>query len=407
MPPVTRLVRLIAIASALTATLGCDKLLTPALYGSLKVQVTRYDGTPIAAVPLTVNFGGRRMAAGITDSAGFYTFELLPEAEYGVYAKVIPGYSLPESVRPGPRTDFVDSIAVTRGATGTARLSLLKIGPGSVIAKVTEPNGTPVADVPVTLYSGSNGPFREDTTDASGQVLFTNVPFGDWGVQVVRPVRFRDKFDWPFDQKDGLIVEEGGAPRAEFTMARCGGAVSMRVHDNANFPVPGARVVLYSQGTDLDSVFVDSAGSHTFEPLGCNDFGVRVTDVPIGWRIVPGPGTSYIDGIIVYRGDATPRVTLYVAREACRGIIRAVVTDNTGATVGNAEVVVYTGTVHYQRSFTHANGVASFVDLPCDRDWGVFVIPPASHALSDRGYVDGIRLVDKTVTEVKFLLTRR
>lgn len=292
---------------------GCDSLLSPNVYGSVHVTVVRRDGTPIADVPVTVYFVQRRLEAATTDAGGSYTFERLPAGSYGVFTDVIPGYSRPEFVRSGPRTDFVDKIQVASGATATAELSLLKIGPGTINATVTEPGGAGVQGIPVTLYTGAGGAQREATTDASGRVSFADVPFGDWGVRAVRPPIYLDSAEAPVVFRDGIIVDEGSAESAAFTFTRCTGALTARVLDDANNPVPGTKLVLYHFGVEVDSATTGGSGAHTFSALQCQDYGVRVAAVPSGWTLVPGRGSEYVDGLFMHRAGALT-ATLRVMR---------------------------------------------------------------------------------------------
>jgi hypothetical protein len=398
--------RLLAALFALVVASGCDSLLSPPIYGSLRVKVVSRNGAPVAGVPVTVYFVQQRLVLGTTDAEGSFTFERLPENKYGVFNDLIDGYSRPEIVRPGPRTDFVDEIKVTRGATASAQMTLLKIGPGTIVAKVSDPAGAGVSGIRVSLYSGAGGTVREGTTGANGTFTFADVPFGDWGVTAARPAQYRDSAETPTLSRDALIIDDGALANANFTFAPCSGAIAATIRDNTGAPVTGSKVALYQFGVDRDSGAVDANAARTFGPLPCEDFGMRVTSVPIGWNIVPGRGFSFIDGLFVHR-NATRTAPLRVQRVACRGLIRATVTDNTSAGVNGAEVVVYTGDIQYKRITTPSDGVVSFGDLPCDRTWGVFVIPPPSHALGAVSFFDGIVLTNGATIDRAFVLTKR
>ncbi len=396
---------LVAGLVAAAAMWGCDSLLTPSLYGSVQVTVVRRDGTPIPNVPLTVYYIQRRLYAGTTDANGVYTFELVPEGSYGVFSELIPGYARPEQVRPGPRTDFVDNIDVARGATATAQLSMLKVGPGSIVATVSESGGGSLAGIAVTLYRGAEGAVREGVTDGNGRVTFADVPFGDWGVSVTRPSKYLDSAEAPLLVRDGLLVDEGSVEKAEFTFAPCTGTIAARVRDDTNGPVPGARISLYQFGQDVDSAVAPASGDHPFTGLQCRDYGVRLTAAPIGWTLVPGRGFNFVDGLFVHRG-ATRTADLRVQRVACRGTLRVTVVDNNGSAVGGAGLLLYTGGVAYRNSVTPANGIVSFADLPCDRDWGVSVTPPATHSVpAASSYFDGIVFTNGQTINRTFTLT--
>ncbi len=407
-PPVSRALRFVAASFAVVAVWGCDSLLTPSVYGSLQVKVTRRDGTPVPGVPVTAYFISRNLAIGTTDSAGTYTFRSLPAGSYGVFDKLIPGYSRPEIVRAGPPTDHVDKIQVVAGGTATADLTLLKEGPGTITARVTETGGAGVPGIAVSLYSGGSGVARQAVTDASGSFSFTDVPFGNWGISAVKSARYLDSAEAPVVYSDGILVDEGSLASAPFTFVPCAGTVLARVTDNLGHAVAGARLAVYHAGQDVDSAATDSAGAHTFTGLACQDIGVRLAAVPIGWTLVAGRGASFVDGIFIHR-NASRTAALRPQYVACRGALRISVTDNAGAAVAGAQLVVYTGGVAYRTTTTPASGVATVVDLPCDHDWGVYVTPPAGYTVASgpgQGYFDGITFTDRATVNRTFVLSR-
>lgn len=405
----TRALRILAITAIALFGAGCDSLLTkPTLYGSVGVQVTQRNGVPIPGVPLRLYTGERSMAYGATDADGRYTFGLVPDGRYGVATSLIPGYARLEGVRPGPPTSYVDQLTVTAGAEAIAQLSLLKQGPGTIVATVTEPGGAPVAGVAVTLYTGA-GTRRESVTNGTGHFTFANVPFGNWGVSVLRPAHYLDSAEAPIVHHDDIIVDEGSLDSASFTFAPCTGAIATTVRDDAGAAIPGAAVTLYTSQRSLDSAVADAGGAHQFQNIECANYGVTVTSVPIGWTIVRGRGSSFVDGLFVHR-NGTRAAALRVQRVACRGTLSVTVTDNTGATVPGAGLVVYTGSVPYQNGTTGASGALSFPQLPCDREWGVYVTPPATHAVafgSGSSYFDGIRFTDGQTITRAFVLTKK
>lgn len=400
---------LAALAAGSLTMGGCDSLLTPSVYGSLRVTVTQRDGRPIANIPVTAYRIDRRLDRGTTDADGTYTFERLPANSYGVEDTVIAGYMLAEMVRPGPPTNFADKIVVTAGRVATARLVLLKVGPGTIAGSVADPGGAGIAGIEVSLYSGQAGTVRKATTGATGAFAFTGVPFGNWGVSALRPEQFRDSAEAAILYHDNLLVDDGSTVTASFALAPCAGALAVQVKDDRGSAVPGAGIALYHFGRDTDSATTDSAGGHVFAGVACQDHGVRIRSVPIGWTVIPGRGSAYMDGMFVRRG-ATRTATLGVRYVTCRATLRVNVRDGAGAPVAGAALVLYTGDVAYRSATTTGSGTVSFANLPCDRDWGVYVTPPTTHTVGTGAgvsYFDGIVLSDGATATRTFVLTAR
>ncbi len=167
---------------------------------------------------------------------------------------------------------------------------------GKIRVEAVTPEGEPVAGLPLTLYQATR-PIAYAATDVHGRYVFEFVPFGNHGVLAGALEGYT--FTSPSVQ-DGLIIgDNGGELEVRFTLSQCQGAIGITVMDQLGDPVPGARLVLYSDGPELNR-FAESGADGTAEYLEvpCGEYGISV-DPPEGYSVVEGQGSSFRDGIVV------------------------------------------------------------------------------------------------------------
>jgi len=381
---------------------GCDSLLTkPTLYGSVTAQVTRRNGAPVSGARLVLYTGQRPMGYAVTDSNGSYTFLDVPEGVYGVLAVPPTGYAKVEDISASAPTDVIDKLTVLAQGKLDARFTFLKVGLGSVIAQVNEPDGTPVSQIAVTLYAPS-GAVARGVTDAVGKFVFDGVPLGNYGVFAARPQIFLDSGETPLPSRAGLIVDEQSRETAAFVFARCTGSIAALVRDSTGRPVPGAILTFYTGSGKIEDAVVGTDGRRTFGSLLCADYGLRV-QLPRGWTATEGRGVTFLDGLRVRRGSALT-ATLTVVRVG-RAIVRVRILDQTDAAVPNARVVLYTGAGLARDVVTAADGTVSMDDILVNEEYGVRVVNPRGYlATEGRGntFLDAIRLIDGEVRQLEF-----
>ena len=397
------LLRQAASSGLLTLLLaGCDSLLTkPTLYGSVTAQVSRRNGAPVRGAKLVLYTGQRPMGYAITDSSGSYTFLDVPEGVYGVLATPPAGYLKVEDISASAPTDVIDKLRVAAQGKLDARFTFLKAGLGTVVVQVNERDGTPVSQIPVTLYAPS-GAIARGITDGAGRFAFDDVPYGNYGVFAVRPQLYLDSGETSLPSRAGLIVDEGSREAASFVFARCTGSISALVRDNTGRPVPGAILTFYTGANKIEDAVVGADGRRNFSSLLCTDYGLRV-QLPVGWTATEARGATFLDGLRVRR-DSALSATLTVVRIG-RAIVRVRIVDQTGAAVANARVVLYTGAGLTRDVRTAADGTVTMSDILVNAEYGVRVVnPPGYLAAEGRGttYFDAIRLADGEVRELEF-----
>jgi hypothetical protein len=396
----------IALCAVATAW-GCDSLLTrPSLYGTVHVSVARRNGDPIPGAGLTLYTGQRPMGYAATDSAGVYDFVDVPEGGvYGVLAYPPAGYVRLEELVGGAATDVAQNLVPVAGQSVGVHFSFFKKGLGTLVAQVTEPSGTPIANIPLTLYTGL-GPLRAAVTAADGQFTFDALPLGNYGVFATTPAAYLDSAEKALANLDAILIEDGSRETAAFRFTPCNGTIAVTVRDDAGLPVPGAQITLYDATRVLDQSPTNTDGTRLYQKLGCAVYGVRVRPPP-GWLAPEARGVSYTDALWIHRGGSLAAV---LTLQTCQATLRLRVEDQAGVPVPNARVVIYTADSLYRDVNTPANGQIVAEKLPCDREYGTRVVPPDGFTVAEAfgsSYYDGIRFTNGAIVDRVFRLTRR
>lgn len=294
-----RLLPGIGLAAVISVT-ACDSLLTkPSLYSSVPVVVARTNGDGIPGARVVLYTGDRPMGYGITDSSGQFLFTQVPQGVYGITALPPTGYVSRDSLIGGPPTNVADQIAVQGDSVhAVVRFSFVKRGPGTLIVRLTQPTGAPIAGAVVTVYDPA-AIRGKVTTDVSGKAVFNSLPFGVYGVSVERPYLYRDfqkLGDSAFAFRDRLIVEDGIRDSVPIVLTKCAGSIRVSAVDQTSAPVPGTTAVVYVSTGALARTPTASDGKTRFDDLPCaTQLGVIIV-APPGYAVAEGRGSSYFDG---------------------------------------------------------------------------------------------------------------
>lgn len=164
---------------------------------------------------------------------------------------------------------------------------------GEILVRVLDEAERPSPGRLVTVFATNAGAPRGDTTDADGQVLFRNLPPGEWTVSVLGGAAF----DTPASTLTGdflaslemdsetVTVAEGA--RAEVTLGgprQWGRLFGFVTRDGA--PAAGLTVFL-SQGMQIRSARTDASGLYEFEEAPPGDSMLMVG------RFALGAGSGY------------------------------------------------------------------------------------------------------------------
>jgi hypothetical protein len=300
-----------ALLGSLILVAGCDGWLTkPSLYNTVTVIVTTRHGEPIPGAALTLYTGQRPMGYATTGPDGQYVFAQVPQGNYGVFAIPPDGYVPIENLLGGPSSIYKDRLIVADDTLSPVRFTYLKKGPGTLVARVTQTDGTAIAGATVTAYT-SKAVDGKAITDAAGRATFANLSFGIHGLFLERPLLYRD-FRAPGDSlyayRDNLIVEAGSSDTTSFRLARCAGTVRAIALDGTGAPVRGVTATFYTSTQQLAVLATGTDGTVSYSAIPCAvQVGVQITPAA-GYTAPSGRGFRFIDGLTVTNGarvDAT------------------------------------------------------------------------------------------------------
>ena len=180
----------------------------------------------------------------------------------------------------------------------------------TVRVTTSTPDGTPVPEVRLTLYTGQR-PIEYAVSDADGGYVFERVPPGNYGVLAHFPDEFRDPSESPYLVKDALFVEAGEEVSVVMSQSRCVGAVTLTVRDSTGRPGRAVPVSLYSSDGPVAQGVTDAAGGARFAGLSCREYGITL-GASASCTLVAGRGRSFADGVAVTRARPEAAVTLTV-----------------------------------------------------------------------------------------------
>ena len=366
-----------SLAAALIGAPACAEMVTDLTdYGTIVVEARTLSGTPVPGARLTLYNGVRILSVASTGVDGRHVFEFVPPNEYGIFSGTPDGFVRPQYLTGGDLALIADGIVIEEGSRASVRFDYLKVGPGSIRARVIDTGGAPIAGALLTAYS--QAAVRQLRSGPDGSALFENLPFANWGVGAEPP----DPYGIPDGYSlatDGLLVEEGVMLDAELVMdlealERCGGTVAVTATDALGNGVPGAPLLIYHQWGELAKGTTDETGAREFLDVPCRTVAASIGEIP-GWELEPGAGV--VEDLVVTQAS---RVEVAFALRQCAGPVRVTVLDESGTPVAGVELTLSSTTQVVATGITASNGSHDFGDLRCDVPHRVDLTVPPGYA---------------------------
>jgi hypothetical protein len=270
---------------------------------------------------------------------------------------------------------------------------------GTVEVRTTRRDKTPVARVPLVLFTGLRV-MAYDTTDAKGEARFIRVPEGlAYGVYAGIP----EGYERPERLLGGSIsdfvpfdVHRDSVPTVSFEFLRIGpGTVTAQVLKEGEGPVGSAEVELYAASGVISKRQTDIEGRVRFDAVPFGVYGIRTPRTAEYRDVDEGPLLNQ-DGLLVEDGaTATGTLTL---RKCFGSIVLRVADPVRGAAAGiRAELFKAEATIDTTRTAT--DGTVRYTGLQCGA-YGVRIHPLADWIITPgRGtsFKDGL-VVNRSAT---------
>lgn len=336
-------------------TLGCTGSIGDRIWLDSDGDGVQDAGEPgLAGISLNLlNSAGHVIGTTISDATGRYSFSNLNPDNYRVQVQLPPNYSF------SPQTNTADNangvatrelgsdvnqttgqsylISITSGENeNNIDIGLVYNTPtllgaiGNAVWLDNNNNGVQnsgepgISGVLVTLYNNIGNPVRATYTNANGEYLFTDLPFGTYSVGFSLPPGMNfspanqggnDNIDSDpatsglnFGRTDPVTINattpwnttlDAGMTPAAATRSSIGDKVwndtdRDGIQDPGEPGIPNVRVDLYDRflnGTLLATTFTDAMGNYIFNNLVPNDYKIRF-NLPSGYAFSPANSGS-------------------------------------------------------------------------------------------------------------------
>ncbi|MEK0431044.1 MAG: hypothetical protein RL139_848 [Gemmatimonadota bacterium] len=170
--------------------------------GTVVAYAIDEDSLPVSGRLVTLYRATGVVAEDTTDAAGRVLFANVPMGVYGVFTNAPPTFGVSAS------RGFVyrDNLIIDHEHREVVALPLPRCG-GTLTTRVLDGTNAPVAGARLTLYRGPQF-FRTGTTDANGELRWTRILCGEYGVFVAPPVGYQSPFARDTSYVDQLAITD-------------------------------------------------------------------------------------------------------------------------------------------------------------------------------------------------------
>jgi hypothetical protein len=170
--------------------------------GTVVAYAIDEDSLPVAGLLVTLYRSSGVVTQDTTDESGRVVFLNVPLGVYGVFTNAPPAFGVS-----GTRgLVYRDNLIIDKDHWEVVALPVPRCA-GTLTTRVLDGADAPVAGARLTLYRGQQI-FRTGTTDATGNLRWTRIFCGEYGVSVVPPAGYQTPFARDTSYVDQLAITD-------------------------------------------------------------------------------------------------------------------------------------------------------------------------------------------------------
>ena len=327
---------------------------------SVKIKYVPLSG---ASVTETIN----NLSAIKLDKTG------LPAGNYTTVLTIPDGYTLVADMAGNTASQ---TKAVVAGETTV--INYVLEAAGTINVTVRDDDGTLIPGADVVLKEVikddegnviEENKVAEGTTDSNGKVTFTEVPVGDYIVEITD---VPNEYDMPEDTKYDVVVTSGVTVNEVYELPLAGDITAIVYEYGTTNEVKGASVVLELGGVQVGTEISDEDGKVYFSDLADGTYTVKIIGPAPGYSIVSESIKPSSMTVELKAGSRDKSADFYV--DALGDMEITIVEDGTNDPIPGAQVqiigskgnVLLDGTNGNDYFTTSAAGTITVNDIPAD-----------------------------------------